>query len=841
MNSVQYLYVNLTALCCYCLIFITFLAAKKTQEIRAFITMIGGFIIWTGGSILMRLQVYPGMEFWYYVSLLALFSLAFLIYYFVYSFANVKGYFLKTVWAVGTLIILILTPTGIFLGPPKPTIVNGGTVYLYEMNWPIAIPLAFFLCIVFSILKIFLNLIKEKGSHTPGLRSIVLGCIVMAVGNMFQISPGNVFPWDTLSGIVFALLITYSMYQKRMFRLRLIISRSLLLLVSAVICVLLSSYFVTPLINTVADLLNVGDAVAVTIVMLLYSGAMAIVLIMLKKLLDRIFNREEQQGRLLNDFSKSVSKSLSTHDIMVKLVNVIKSEIPVKEVYICLAEKRRFVAKYSSKPLAPLSFSIALDSPCIAYFNNHEEPYFILREFKSTPLYLSMWESEKELFRSLELGCLVALRDNDKVIGLILLADKDKGLGFTNSELSFLTAVSSIASIAMKNASLYERIYQEARTDSLTGVYNYRCFMEKIEEEFEACRNSSLALLYLDLDDFKLYNHLYGSKEGDEALRKVARIITRCVGSAGTVFRCGGKVFAVLLPGYDGRRTDMLAREIQARIEDINKTPERSHLKPLTVSGGICVAPYAASSAKELMDNADLAVYRSKCNGKNKISMFKGVTPVSKRISEKALEIVEQATNMSSTYKANSSTIFALTAAIDAKDHYTYRHSRNVALYASILATAAGLNADQIRIIYEAALLHDIGKISVPEHILTKRGHLTEEEFEIMKSHVNNSIHMIRHLPSMDYLIPAAIGHHERWDGKGYPRGIAGEEIPIAARCLAIADAFDAMTSNRSYRSPFSVEHATEEIENNAGTQFDPKLARIFVDLIRSGELPVGS
>jgi hypothetical protein len=125
----------------------------------------------------MRLQFYPGMEFWYYISLLALFSLAFLIYYFVYSFANVKGYFLKTVWAVGTLIILILTPTGIFLGPPKPTIVDGGTVYLYEMNWPIAIPLAFFLCIVFSIFKIFINLIKEKGSHTPGLRSIILGCI----------------------------------------------------------------------------------------------------------------------------------------------------------------------------------------------------------------------------------------------------------------------------------------------------------------------------------------------------------------------------------------------------------------------------------------------------------------------------------------------------------------------------------------------------------------------------------------------------------------------------------------------------------------------------------------
>ncbi len=119
--------------------------------------------------------------------------------------------------------------------------------------------------------------------------------------------------------------------------------------------------------------------------------------------------------------------------------------------------------------------------------------------------------------------------------------------------------------------------------------------------------------------------------------------------------------------------------------------------------------------------------------------------------------------------------------------------SGNVARYAAILAVAAGLNDDQVRNIYAAGLLHDIGKISVPEKILNKTGRLEDDEYQIMKDHVNNSIEMIRHLPEMDYLIPGVLCHHERWDGKGYPRGIAGEEIPISARCLAIADVFDAM------------------------------------------------
>lgn len=145
--------------------------------------------------------------------------------------------------------------------------------------------------------------------------------------------------------------------------------------------------------------------------------------------------------------------------------------------------------------------------------------------------------------------------------------------------------------------------------------------------------------------------------------------------------------------------------------------------------------------------------------------------------------------------------ISALTAAIDAKDHYTYAHSKNIVRYAATLAVASSLNDDQVRTIYISGLLHDIGKISIPEAILNKESRLSEEEYQAMKDHVNNSIAIIRCLPEVDYLIPAVLDHHKRWDGKGYPRGIAGKDIPITARCLAIADVFDAMTTDRPYRA----------------------------------------
>ena len=163
----------------------------------------------------------------------------------------------------------------------------------------------------------------------------------------------------------------------------------------------------------------------------------------------------------------------------------------------------------------------------------------------------------------------------------------------------------------------------------------------------------------------------------------------------------------------------------------------------------------------------------------------------------------------------------------------------NVSRYAVTLAESLDMNANEIEIIRDAGMLHDIGKISIPENILKKTTHLTNKEYDIMKTHVENSTKMIRYLPDMDYVIPAVVGHHERYDGKGYPRGLAGEEIPLMARILTIADCFDAMTARRPYKQPMPVSYAVSELQNNSGTQFDPALVTQFVSLIYEGKIAV--
>jgi len=174
-------------------------------------------------------------------------------------------------------------------------------------------------------------------------------------------------------------------------------------------------------------------------------------------------------------------------------------------------------------------------------------------------------------------------------------------------------------------------------------------------------------------------------------------------------------------------------------------------------------------------------------------------------------------------------TIKSISSALDAKDPYTHGHSLRVTLYSLIIATELGLDQTTLEEIETAGLLHDIGKVGIPQKILCKPGKLTEEEYNIMKSHPEQGEKIVKKIKKLKIISNWLKAHHERWDGLGYPAGLKGEEIPITARIITLADTYDAMTSTRSYRQALSHEVAISEIERCAGSQFDPKLAALFI------------
>lgn len=176
-------------------------------------------------------------------------------------------------------------------------------------------------------------------------------------------------------------------------------------------------------------------------------------------------------------------------------------------------------------------------------------------------------------------------------------------------------------------------------------------------------------------------------------------------------------------------------------------------------------------------------------------------------------------------------TLHALTASIDAKDSYTRGHSERVALLSKMLAQQAGFDDHTVERIYISALIHDVGKIGVPEYVLSKPSRLTDEEFGLIKQHPEIGARILQDIRQMQDLVPGVLYHHERWDGRGYPHGLSCESIPLFGRVICLADSFDAMCSSRTYRDAMLHEDAIDEIRDNAGTQFDPELAKHFLEL----------
>ena len=826
-----YGYISMIAMICYGFMLLTFLAAKRNKLVNSFLIVLIGLIFWTGGSVFMRTELWPSYKFWFQVSLLGILLLPYAYYRFTLAFGGVRepkaG---KAYLIIILLCFLINIPGGILLKSPELVEKNGARSFVYDINLNVCVFFFFAAALLIHMFWILYRLCKKNPNMKRQYEPIIAGILVLFVGNMLIAVPFFTgFPIDLLCGLINAFFLLYALIRRRLFRLQLLASPGLCYAVG----LFLSMFLFFNLSPYLQEL--IGQYAPARYYPLFYAVLFLVIYTAFtffwRQLVNNVFVKEElHQAEKLKEFSLSVSRTLDLKEIMSETIRIIKETMDVDSIYICMQEEPQgpYRALYSDKPLNDLSFSLEEQNPMIQWMLLNDEP-LIYQEFKYTVEYKSMWESEKNELEKMGLRCCVALKDAHSLTGVILIASRNSRKTLLNVDVQMLSSVSSVASIAIKNAKLYERAYLEARTDEMTGLLNRKYFYEVLNEEFEINRDGSLALAIINVDDFKLYNQLYGQKEGDRCLIRIADIIRRSVGDSGYTARYSGKEFAVLLPKYDIYSARNLVESVAGQIYEMNNRYAEMKLKSVTVSAGISASPYAAKNVKELVETVDLAVYHVKHSGKNGIQifdvMFQNVGGIQKK------------TDHVHIYQEYESTIYALTAAIDAKDHYTFSHSNNVAYYATELASYIGLNADVIEIIRQAALLHDVGKIGIPEVILNKQERLTSDEYEVIKGHVEASIDIVRHLPSLDYVIPAVIGHHERYDGKGYPRRIAGEDIPLTARVLCIADSFDAMTSKRCYKKAYSFDLAIQNLLEGAGTQFDPELVRVFVKCLKEGKI----
>jgi diguanylate cyclase (GGDEF)-like protein/putative nucleotidyltransferase with HDIG domain len=376
---------------------------------------------------------------------------------------------------------------------------------------------------------------------------------------------------------------------------------------------------------------------------------------------------------------------------------------------------------------------------------------------------------------------------------------------------------------------LIARLYDAARTDPLTKLSNRRGFRELLDLELERARRggTAMAVLVGDLDNFKDVNDRSGHKVGDAALQRVATLLGAGKRKIDTVARIGGEQFALIAPDTDRDSAVVLAE----RLRRLLREEFASEHTPLTISFGVSVYPEHGETAAALLHAADQALYGAKQGGRDRTVRHSAALRLELRTPNELRDIAGERFIVA---------VLDFAEAVDLRFSGSARHSETVGRYAENTARELGLPERRVSRIRLAGILHDIGKAAVPNSILHKPGPLTEEEYEIVKRHPALGAQMLEHVSLSDVREWVA-AHHERPDGRGYPLGLLDGAIPLEARIVAVADAYEAMTSDRPYRDSMSYEAALAELRDCAGTQFDARVVEAFAAVLareatRAGE-----
>jgi diguanylate cyclase (GGDEF)-like protein/putative nucleotidyltransferase with HDIG domain len=575
----------------------------------------------------------------------------------------------------------------------------------------------------------------------------------------------------------------------------------------------------------------------------------------------RLFSQEQNKSRqltLINNVSNHAITTLDPEEMLSKIAAEIERAVAYDHIGIAILD-------YSSKELViqaeagarreALGRRVALGEGLVGQAARSSQ-MVVVAEVTAA--------SAQPILPGTVSAIALPVSYGEQMLGVMYVESSVK-CDFSEDEIRLLRTLADLFAGALHNALTFQKAQEQAITDGLTGVKTHRFLMEALSSEWKRSTrsNRSFALVLMDLDRFKFVNDFYGHLEGDVVLQRVGHILEQNCRRSDVVARYGGDEFVILMP----ETTVESARQLAGKLRGWVAADPLLRDKNITASFGIAGFPVHGSTPQELIQVADSSMYLSKHQGGNSVSSVdQGDPNDTKRWKKDVLEAylgvtlkrlfstgpeafdeiyrrLEQFTRSLTEQGACGpgheippavvDTVTSLVLAIDAKDHYTQGHSQKVSAYAVMIAQALNMNQKEVEEIRLAGLLHDIGKVGIPEIILNKSGPLDSEEWETMKTHALLGAKILEPLEAMNLIRLMVRHHHEFYDGTGYPDRLSGDKIPFGARVIAIADAYDTITSERTYKKPRRPEEAFAELGRCSATQFDPEIIRVFIETMR--------
>lgn len=477
------------------------------------------------------------------------------------------------------------------------------------------------------------------------------------------------------------------------------------------------------------------------------------------------------------------------------------------------------------------------DNPIVQVFTNHKLMFVEKHDY----LKLNYYKNTSTV--------ILPLLSANKCIGVFIMEDTH-----ARQDEIIYALIAKYTALVIHNLELTEKSEEFVNTDTLTLLYNHRGFQELLSNEIARSQTTKqqLSVIMMDINNITKINREQGHAKGDEVIKLVAEKVRQNVREGDIAGRYGGDEIAIILPKTSSDRAKYLAEYLTYSLSCCFI----DNIGPIKVSVGVATYPDCAEDKEKLLLLAEQAMYISQAKGYkdgmsaiisssdfnfwDDVALKSYAEVVSKRHAQLGINFEEELiTKFHSDHNLSGTKIreiaTSLAGAIDAKDTYTKGHSTSVSKYSEALARAINLPEDEVERITLGALLHDVGKIGIPETVLRKEGPLSNEEWEIMKQHPVIGVEkVLQPNPNLRDLIPIVKYHHERIDGTGYPEGLTGDKIPLAAKIVAIADTYHALTSDRPYRRGMNLEKAVSILEEGAGTQWDSDLIRTFIQIAPS-------
>lgn len=531
----------------------------------------------------------------------------------------------------------------------------------------------------------------------------------------------------------------------------------------------------------------------------------------------------------INDFFYSI------HNVLTNKVNSFFTAFGIynpQANYISMKLIDRIGGTYSSRV-----FATETSNPIIDCYNNkcaiikHDSKFLNIPYLQNSPV------------------AIIPLISINNCLGVMLVGDSN-----AQGNLDLFSHLANYMALFKHNAELLDKSIENTNTDALTQLSNHRGFQEILSNELAnaEAKNESLSIVMMDINNISKINRELGHVKGDEVIKLLAEKIKQNIRSNDSAGRYGGDEIAIILPDTDTKEAKYIAEYLTyslscSFVDDVG---------PVKVSVGVATFPDCTRDQEKLLILAEQAMYVSQSKGykdgmsaivsssdynfwdDTALSSFAEV--LSKRHAQIGINFEEELVQKFNNENIVSQNhliemVTSLASAIDAKDTYTKGHSSSVSRYAEALAKAINLPSPEVERIALGALLHDVGKIGIPENVLRKPTHLSDEEWEIMKQHpVIGAEKVLAPNESLRDLIPMVKYHHEHFDGTGYPERLKGDEIPLSARIVSVADAYHALISDRPYRKGLGVEKACEILKLGAGIQWDANLVRHFIQIAPS-------